>query len=146
MSNVRLFVPGNLDAAMIKGAAFLFALTFSLLAFGQQGGKEAPCRNGGALVMGSWHRLDLCLRHRKLGEREVLEAKQAISAAYPGIQRDVIAGSDLSVHMRQVASALPDDFGAGQNAEVLTSICANSMAAMQRFIEPNWQRELACWK
>lgn len=122
------------------------ALAFSTIAFGQEVPKEMQCRNGGALVIGSWHRLDLCLSHQKLDEKEVSEAKRLISKAYPKIGREVAAGSDLSLHMKKVANALPYDFSDINNAELLAGMCKSSIGAMRRYVEPDWQKELACWQ
>lgn len=132
--------------AMIKLFPLLFVFIYSTAAFGQEVSKEMQCRNGGALVIGSWHRLDLCLSHKKLNEKEVSDAKRKISKTYPKIGREVAVGSELSLHMKNIANALPYDFSETNNAELLAGICKSSIGAMRRYVEPDWQKELLCWQ
>ena len=131
---------------MIKLIPFLIALAISTIAFGQEANKETQCRNIGALVMGSWHRLDLCILHKQLKEREVLEARRLITKTYPKIGSEVAAGSDLSLYMKKVANGFPYDFSDSHNTEILAHICKSSIGAMKRYADADWKKELVCWR
>jgi hypothetical protein len=74
---------------MNKLLLLLTALILSTQAVGQESTPDLKCRNGGALVIGSWHKLDLCVQHKQMSEAEVLEARLSITRVYPKINREI---------------------------------------------------------
>jgi len=121
-------------------------LWLSTTAFGKDPAEDARCRNVGALILGSWHRVDLCLEHGKLDRQAALQARQRIAEAYPKLSQEIQAGGQLSSAMKEVARALPYDLDDAANAELLTGMCETSLGAMRRYVEPDWKKVLPCWQ
>lgn len=108
---------------MTKLLQLFVALAISTQAIGQEATPDLRCKNTGALVIGSWHRLDVCVLHKQIDEAQVSEARRSIAKAYPKIEHEIAAGSALSVRMKAVANAMPYDFSDGQNVELLAGVC-----------------------
>jgi hypothetical protein len=107
----------------------------------------SQCRAAGEMVLTTWHKLEVCRRHKRLDAATAKQAGDQFLQTYPKLQKEVATRSALSRHAKLVAESSPYDFRAPENAELLQSMCQTSVDFLREVgTNPDWGKELACWR
>lgn len=136
---------------MKNQSARLFACVLALLVSASALAEDADeragrCREAAIFPLHTWHKLDLCLTHHVVTKKAVLQVKRNLAKTYPKLEKEIGSNGQLSLSMKRTANGLPYDFRRRQNAKLLERMCEDSMISIAQYVEPEWQKQLACWR